>query len=397
MTRLGWRVLSSRSTPPVRRALRSTAAAALVAAIAVTAPGSASADQQSSVQARIGALESQLSAAGRQVHDLTDAYAAAETDAAALTQQLAVDEARVQEAQSHFQQMSAVLREQLVEAYTGGFAEPSATGSAPASAGSIGGDVNDPAVRYGYVSIVASGVKDSVDGYRTARMQLQTALTAVTSEQRSAQAAATAAGVARQAALDDAERVTSRLAGLQAQLVSLEQAASAARAATLASAPRPVQGGPVNGGLASVVRTQVAPPVVTLPPPTTVAPAPTTSVTLPRVTVTVPPALVAPPVVAPPTTAPPTTVAAPTVTQTGGSTDVWLELRQCESGDDYQANTGNGYYGAYQFSQQTWTALGYPGRPDLEPPAMQDQAAHQLQAQSGWGQWPACAAALGLT
>jgi hypothetical protein len=27
---------------------------------------------------------------------------------------------------------------------------------------------------------------------------------------------------------------------------------------------------------------------------------------------------------------------------------------------------------------------------------MQDEAAVKLQAQSGWGQWPACAAALGL-
>jgi len=76
---------------------------------------------------------------------------------------------------------------------------------------------------------------------------------------------------------------------------------------------------------------------------------------------------------------------------------VWLELRECESGDNYRENTGNGFYGAYQFSQSTWSGLGYPGRPDLEPPAMQDQAAQRLQAESGWGQWPACAAALGLT
>jgi hypothetical protein len=89
---------------------------------------------------------------------------------------------------------------------------------------------------------------------------------------------------------------------------------------------------------------------------------------------------------------PPTPTASPA--PSGG---VWLALRECESSDDYQANTGNGFYGAYQFSQATWTGLGYPGRPDLEPPAMQDQAAQRLQAESGWGQWPACAAALGLT
>lgn len=69
----------------------------------------------------------------------------------------------------------------------------------------------------------------------------------------------------------------------------------------------------------------------------------------------------------------------------------------CESSDNYQADTGNGFYGAYQFLESTWTALGYPGYPNQEPPAMQDQAAMRLQAMYGWGQWPACAAALGLT
>jgi hypothetical protein len=73
-----------------------------------------------------------------------------------------------------------------------------------------------------------------------------------------------------------------------------------------------------------------------------------------------------------------------------------LKLRTCESSDTYTEDTGNGYYGAYQFSQATWTGLGYPGRPDQEPPAMQDQAAAQLQAEAGWGAWPACSAALGL-
>jgi hypothetical protein len=80
----------------------------------------------------------------------------------------------------------------------------------------------------------------------------------------------------------------------------------------------------------------------------------------------------------------------------GRAGGVWLQLRQCESGDNYAENTGNGYYGAYQFSQGTWTSLGYPGRPDQGSPAMQDKAAMQLQAAAGWGQWPACSAALGL-
>lgn len=72
-------------------------------------------------------------------------------------------------------------------------------------------------------------------------------------------------------------------------------------------------------------------------------------------------------------------------------------LAQCESGNDYGSNTGNGYYGAFQFSASTWSSLGYPGLPSNSAPATQNQAAERLQAQSGWGQWPACAAALGLT
>ncbi len=58
------------------------------------------------------------------------------------------------------------------------------------------------------------------------------------------------------------------------------------------------------------------------------------------------------------------------------SLDTWLlKLRSCETGGNYRTNTGNGYYGAYQFSEGTWNSLGtgYP-RADLAPPAVQDQA-----------------------
>jgi len=75
---------------------------------------------------------------------------------------------------------------------------------------------------------------------------------------------------------------------------------------------------------------------------------------------------------------------------------VWLELRECESGDNYQADTGNGFYGAYQFALSTWANLGYSGRPDLAPYWAQDQAAQKLQSMEGWSPWPACSAALGL-
>jgi hypothetical protein len=67
---------------------------------------------------------------------------------------------------------------------------------------------------------------------------------------------------------------------------------------------------------------------------------------------------------------------------------VWACIRQHESGGNYATNTGNGYYGAYQFSLSTWRSLGGVGLPSDAPPAVQDAMAQKLQARSGWGQWP---------
>ncbi|MDO4243495.1 MAG: resuscitation-promoting factor [Actinomyces sp.] len=87
-----------------------------------------------------------------------------------------------------------------------------------------------------------------------------------------------------------------------------------------------------------------------------------------------------------------------TPTTSGGVTDgsVWQKLAQCESGNNPAANTGNGYYGLYQFSLSTWRAMGGTGYPHEADAATQTAMAQKLQAQSGWGQWPACAAKLGL-
>ncbi len=80
-----------------------------------------------------------------------------------------------------------------------------------------------------------------------------------------------------------------------------------------------------------------------------------------------------------------------TVVSESGGGDVWFYLRQCESHGNYQINTGNGYYGAYQFSAPTWNSMntGYEFA-HLAPPEVQDDAAIRLQQRSGWGQWPVC-------
>jgi hypothetical protein len=78
-----------------------------------------------------------------------------------------------------------------------------------------------------------------------------------------------------------------------------------------------------------------------------------------------------------------------------GTADVWTKLRNCEAGGNYTRNSGNGYYGAYQFSAGTWRSFGYPGLPHQASPEMQDEAARKLQARGGWGQWPACSRRIG--
>ncbi len=87
-------------------------------------------------------------------------------------------------------------------------------------------------------------------------------------------------------------------------------------------------------------------------------------------------------------------VAPATAAASGG---VWSELRHCESGGNYSDDTGNGFYGAYQFSLATWHGLGFGGLPSSAAPAVQDRAAQELQARSGWGQWPGCSRKLRLT
>jgi resuscitation-promoting factor RpfA len=72
-------------------------------------------------------------------------------------------------------------------------------------------------------------------------------------------------------------------------------------------------------------------------------------------------------------------------------------LRSCESGGDYGADTGNGYYGAYQFAASTWQSLGYAGLPSNAAPAVQDEAALRLASTKGWSQWPSCSRSLGLS
>lgn len=77
-----------------------------------------------------------------------------------------------------------------------------------------------------------------------------------------------------------------------------------------------------------------------------------------------------------------------------GST--WDKLAQCESGGNWNINTGNGYSGGLQFSASSWRAAGGSGSAANASREEQIARAETLKARQGWGAWPACSSKLGL-
>lgn len=96
-----------------------------------------------------------------------------------------------------------------------------------------------------------------------------------------------------------------------------------------------------------------------------------------------------------PPTVPQTTLSPAPVTYSGGPLNEAqiTYLGQCEAGMDPAKNTGNGYYGAFQFSYGTWQSMntGYE-RADLAPIEVQKDAVQRLVARSSiYSQFPGCA------
>lgn len=82
----------------------------------------------------------------------------------------------------------------------------------------------------------------------------------------------------------------------------------------------------------------------------------------------------------------------------GGNAALLHALRMCETGGNYTTNTGNGYYGAYQFAESTWRSMGTSySFAHLAPAPVQDDAALRLAQRSGFhSQFPGCSKKLGL-
>jgi uncharacterized protein YabE (DUF348 family) len=78
-------------------------------------------------------------------------------------------------------------------------------------------------------------------------------------------------------------------------------------------------------------------------------------------------------------------------TKTVAAGGAWDRIAQCESGGNWHANTGNGYYGGLQFNLGTWRAYGGTSRPDLVSREQQIAIAEKVRAASGgYGAWPVC-------
>jgi uncharacterized protein YabE (DUF348 family) len=72
-------------------------------------------------------------------------------------------------------------------------------------------------------------------------------------------------------------------------------------------------------------------------------------------------------------------------------TGIWDRIAACESGGNWAANTGNGYYGGLQFNLGTWQAYGGSGRPDQNSREQQIAVAERVAAaEGGYGAWPVC-------
>ncbi len=109
---------------------------------------------------------------------------------------------------------------------------------------------------------------------------------------------------------------------------------------------------------------------------------------VPTVTPTIEPTVI-PTIVEEPVTQAPTAA-----TSDGSISDTALDaLGSCEAGNNPARNSGNGYYGAFQFSYGTWKSMntGYD-RADLAPMEVQKAAVRQLLNRSSiYNQFPGCA------
>jgi resuscitation-promoting factor RpfA len=92
-----------------------------------------------------------------------------------------------------------------------------------------------------------------------------------------------------------------------------------------------------------------------------------------------------------------TAMAAPSVSPESNAT--WDRLAMCESTQNWEADTGNGFKGGLQFTESTWSEFGgerYASTPVDASREEQIRVAKKVQDEQGWNAWPTCSEKLGL-
>lgn len=211
-------------------------------------------------------------------------------------------------------------------------------GSVSFLANMVGSDGDDVTVRRTYLRIVTGEDSQAIGRLRAAGEDLRLQRSRLAEARRKAGATAEAIAEDRQAlesAVGSQRALLGRLNGEVASMVAAEQARRDAESARLAAARLPA----------------AAP-----------APAPRS---------------------AGPVATPAPNPAAPAAGSSASIDETFACIRQLESGNNYKSPGG----GAYQFLDSTWQSLGYEGTASDYPPAVQDKAARELLARSGWSQW----------
>ena len=340
--------------------------------------GPARADAPAPDQSQVAALTAQVSFEAGRIHQLTEQLDQARLQVSSTASRLAGVTEQHNVTVQQLKANRAILLDQAVQAYMHG----------GAASGTRARVTEDVTIGAEYLRVASGDMTDIADRLRQTDANLRADQATLEGAQQDNLKAANELQALRTNALSAAASAQTKLDRMEVQLAAQAQAQAEVHAQAAAAAPAAAptaghpataatQGLPVNNGLLTVVQQAAGLPIAT------------------------PVSTPAKPVALTSTTAAPSDSGSASASASGSSGGghaggVWLALRRCESSDNYSENTGNGFYGAYQFSQATWSGLGFPGRPDQGSPAMQDQAAMTLQAQSGWGQWPACASALGL-
>ncbi|MGH3530519.1 MAG: transglycosylase family protein [Mycobacterium sp.] len=68
----------------------------------------------------------------------------------------------------------------------------------------------------------------------------------------------------------------------------------------------------------------------------------------------------------------------------------WDAVAECESGGNWSADTGNGFYGGLQFKESTWEENGGVGSPAQASREQQIAVANRVLATQGTEAWPKC-------